>query len=185
MTKPILSAKLETKRFGKFLKRYVQKQLPENAEAAVIRIALLVLRKVILKNPVDTGRSRAGWSAAGKLLGVPVPRPVPSDLTPTEKGTATLDSAGNFQASIKLTNGVEYSVNLERGTSTQAPFGMVRISMREVESELGGQDALPREIRQIYAETWDRMGVDRGTELRARDIATAIGLSEGMNVGAA
>ena len=131
MTKPIMSAKLETKRFGKFLKRYMEKQLPENAEAAIIGIATLLLRKVILKNPVDTGRSRAGWSAAGKLLGFSdVSRfpgskdagKVPADLTTAEKGTAKIDKAGNYSVSVKLVNGVEYSVNLERGTSTQAPL---------------------------------------------------------------
>lgn len=187
MTQPIMSFKLENKRFQEHVRKYV-KVLDGNTRAALLDIGQEILLRIILKNPVyqgdayPGGRSRSGWTVAGRLLDVPVPA-TKAAITTAELGDARITQNG-LQFTLVLTNGVSYTIHLENGTSTQAPFGMVRISMRELETEWSGKDQLPTKISRMYAETWNNLGLAPGTLLRAGDIARATGLSPGGNVGA-
>lgn len=180
---PLMSMRMENRRFSKFLRNYLQKQMPANAHDAATALAMKLMAKVLEKNPVDFGVSRAGWTKAGELLGLDVPKP--RDGKPFNPGVAVAEQSGD-RYTITLTNGVEYTVHLETGSSTQAPFGMVRVSMREIEAELGSGSAfgasLPSAIQSIYAETWNHHGLPTGTPLRAGMIRDALGLTEGMNV---
>lgn len=193
----LMSLRAETKRFSRFIGRFIERNRNQTAEEALLALGIHLLGKIVLHNPVDTGLSRAGWSAAGEMLGVPVPQgriggdPPPKTvlegpirISAKHKGEAKLDKNG-ARVTLTLTNGVEYTIDLEYGSSTQAPFGMVRISMREVEEELGGGQAIPQAIRQIYVDTWDATGADRESQIRAGQIMRALGLSRGANAGAA
>lgn len=180
---PLMSMRLENRRFSSFIRNYITKTAPKNAQEVVTALAMKLMAKVIDKNPVDFGVSRAGWSKAGELLGIDIPRP--RDGKPFDPGVASVAGDGK-RYTVTLTNGVEYTMHLETGSSTQAPFGMVRVSMRELEAELGAGSAfgasLPAAIQRIYAETWAQQGLAPGTPLRAGMIRDAIGLTEGMNV---
>ena len=99
------------------------------------KIALQLLTLIVQKNPVDTGRSRGNWQVA----------------VDTGAGDATVDGMGSvgavtaaalselskikFGSTVILYNNVEYIVRLEKGSSKQAPRGMVAISLQEVVSQ--------------------------------------------------
>lgn len=98
--------------------------------------SIRVLRGVIIRSPVDTGRFRGNWQVAEGTR--------PSGSLDVQKK----DAAGAIGQAIgavpsDMTNKVLYIVNnlpyaerLENGWSQQAPNGMVAITMLEVEEWL-------------------------------------------------
>ena len=114
------------------LRSHQKQGIPECRKRLVERLMRVAVQKIIMKNPVDTGRSRSSWVAALKQLGgVPIAGwegetpdnsaisegAASSSVTPTETKTAT---------EIRVTSGVNYILFLEYGTSKMAPFQMVR-----------------------------------------------------------
>ena len=96
-------------------------------------IGLTLYSEIVGGNPVDTGFSRANWNMT---VGSP-------DFS--VHGTYRKD--GNYapqtpqiEASVELqplfiTNGVNYVVFLEEGSSQQAPNGFIRVAIERVKSE--------------------------------------------------
>ncbi|MEK9722317.1 MAG: hypothetical protein VW405_02375 [Rhodospirillaceae bacterium] len=174
---------VETRAFDHFVRRYVESTCNGNAQAAIRRLALALLAKVIEKAPVDTGRHRAGWAVAAEKIGIPRLPPIAKTdkrgrpvrpLSTEERGSFKQSGAGGRIV-------VEYSMLLEHGSSRQAPFGMVRISMRELEAELSGLSSearLPRGIRQVYVETWKRGGIT-SRPAEGMGIADTLGITHG------
>lgn len=184
MGKPAVSASIDTRELRKQVKRFLSTKSPKLRRKTARALFFVLLGKVILKTPVDTGRARGGWGAGIDELGI---RGVPEQGSPAyEEGKALsefrVDSTGNT-IRLSVTNNVEYIEFLEAGTSTQAPFGMVRISIRELEEKLGGRK-LPKGIDKAYTQAWEALGFEKGTELRARDLMEGLGLTPGLNVGA-
>jgi hypothetical protein len=116
------SFRLDLARFGNVTK---EKQL-----TIVRKVALDLLRGVVLDTPVDTGRARANWQvsigrpAAGEIEHSSGDEQLAAQAAITA-GTPTI-MAVKRDVSIYLTNNVPYIVALERGHSAQAPEGMVR-----------------------------------------------------------
>lgn len=104
----------------------------KNADMATRKIALDVFRRVIIKTPVRTGRARGNWQAATGSSAVGV-----LDATDTSGSSAIAKAAAKCAAwepkagSIFLTNNLPYIERLESGSSTQAPSGMVAITIAE------------------------------------------------------
>ncbi len=95
------------------------------------KIALDLFGKVSDKTPVLTGRAKGSWAASDD---------VPSDFVAPEEGFADrgpvdLNSEEPF-ASAWIVNNLPYITALEFGHSGQAPAGMVRVSMAEIEAEV-------------------------------------------------
>ncbi len=85
-----------------------------------------MLRGVILKSPVDTGRFRANWQiSAGKLASNTV------DSTQPDIGAQMANMRGGSNL-IFVVNNLPYAEALENGHSGQAPQGMVALTMLEV-----------------------------------------------------
>jgi len=80
-----------------------------------------------MKTPVDTGRARGNWQLT---IDDPAVLEKYSDR-PIEEGMATLKTLGIFQV-VFITNNVPYIVYLEKGSSSQAPNGMVEITLQEL-----------------------------------------------------
>lgn len=102
-------------------------------ETVVRRVTIDIYRRVILRSPVDTGRFRANWNIS---YGTP-------DVTftgATNKNTTLTAAERSVVASFPvggisyLANGLPYARELEFGSSTQAPQGMVRLTVREFAS---------------------------------------------------
>ena len=97
-------------------------------------IGLKVLRGVVLKTPVDTGRARANWQ-----LSINIPK---TDIVNSKQkaGAKAITDGNRTLKTIKLgediyiTNNLPYIGVLERGHSKQAPRGMVALTLAEIEA---------------------------------------------------
>jgi len=96
------------------------------------KVALEVLRRVVMRTPVESGRARGNWQTS-------VGAPMVGETGRTDKsGGAVIGSAvpiiESWDASnvaIFLMNNVPYIQRLEDGYSDQAPSGMVKITVAE------------------------------------------------------
>lgn len=110
-------------------------------EVVIKRLALEVFTGVVRKTPVDTGRARASW-----VIGIERPLNSPS-LSPAQKFTpaeaeryaatelAELREIGPY-STVFISNSLPYIEELENGSSTQAPEGMVAVTLTEVNRNL-------------------------------------------------
>jgi len=101
----------------------------------VKKITMEAFRRVIMRTPVDTGRARANWSVSEGQVGTTY------DIETTDKaGTKTVATAvrtvngWECTGSIFLTNNLPYILNLEHGGSGQAPQGMVKLTVAEMQA---------------------------------------------------
>jgi len=122
-----------------------ERKAERKMDLAVRKIALEMFRKIILKSPVDTGRFRGNWQLA--IGSVPNGTLELDDKTGTAtiaKGAAT---ALGFNAgeTIFFANNLPYARRLEEGgypdgpkvengRSSQAPNGMVALTVQEFQS---------------------------------------------------
>lgn len=119
---------------SKFSLRY-RKAHSDIAREAAIRI----LRGVIIRSPVDTGRFRGNWQVAeGTLPSSSV------DNNQKTSGGAINASIGKIPSDMNdkllyIVNNLPYAERLEYGWSMQAPKGMVRITLLEVSKWLESQ----------------------------------------------
>tara|TARA_R110000765_G_scaffold141381_3_gene242249 strand:+ start:693 stop:1079 length:387 start_codon:yes stop_codon:yes gene_type:complete len=94
------------------------------------RVILGLKEKVERKTPVDTGRLRASWAASDSTPSTYAPSKGASGLGPIE---------GSFSEAFDisyLVSNLPYAAVIEFGGSKQAPQGMVRVSLAELETEL-------------------------------------------------
>lgn len=117
------------------LNRFINKTT-KNADAKVRVICLDLMSGIVLKTPVDTGRARANWQAS-------IGAAKDDTLNATDKnGTATITANADAVAKAPgnvfwLTNNLPYISRLEyEGWSSQAPRGMVRLTIDEVQRRL-------------------------------------------------
>lgn len=97
-------------------------------------IAGLVLGRVMERNPVDTGRSRAAWGAAGSQVGL-------------STGTGSQEPGDGIgrveeheqQTRLEFENRVNYVPFLEYGTSRMAARAMVRGALASSRDEMRSQ----------------------------------------------
>ena len=99
-------------------------------DTAIRKIAIDVFSEVVMMSPVDTGRFRGNWQVA-------IGRVPQGTLELYDKaGTATISKvqaeALNLKAGqvIYLVNNLPYAIPLEYGHSSQAPAGMVRLTVQ-------------------------------------------------------
>ena len=154
-----LNIDIDAKAFKLWSRDMTRSMSREGAEKALKGIALEFTSRVIQRNPVDTGRSRAAWTPLMDRLGVPSGVRGSGVAQGKREGSVAFDLSGPRQA-ITITNAVPYIVPLEFGSSKQAQAGMVRITMRE----LRAGNSFTREIRDQVEEQL------RKTNRRARGV---------------
>lgn len=114
----------------------IVKKAKGNTELAVRKVMLEAFTSVVRMSPVDTGRFRGNW-----MIG----RGAPSEAQGTEdrSGGATTArivsevTSAPLGGSIFLTNNLPYSIELENGSSTQAPAGMVGVTLARINAKYG------------------------------------------------
>lgn len=107
---------------------------------AVRALALETLSRLVQKTPVDTGRARGNWNVALDAVDGSV-----SEGNNDRGGGATIARGGAQMAgadvwggqAIVIANGVDYVVQLEHGSSRQAPSGMVAVTVGEMRAAAG------------------------------------------------
>lgn len=122
---------LDLKAFGK--------SIETDLSIVLKKTALDLFKKIVKKTPRETGRAQASWIMSQQI-------PNTSYVAPKlEKGKKYSISEALSNAKlgdvypysiIFITNNLEYIEALELGHSSQAPQGMVRMSLIELENEL-------------------------------------------------
>ena len=163
---PRLLIHIETAKFTKLLTTFISNlRSTEAASSALLNVGMVMMRRVIWANPVDTGRSEAGWYFGINMVGKKIrgPQYTPRGAAQRQgfaKGTAKLKLRG-FKKKIEITNAVVYVGALEYGWSQQAPFGMVRITMQVL------RGSVPKIILKELQKMWDRDGVAKWSPWKA------------------
>lgn len=84
---------------------------------------------IVMGTPVLSGRARGGWQISVRSPSTSSPIRLDPDGTNTiGEEIANLKGAGAF-LDIFIVNNIAYIDELERGTSQQAPDGMVKVAM--------------------------------------------------------
>lgn len=117
----------------------------EKQMGAVIRkIAFELLTLVVRRSPVDTGRFRANNQVSiNNLPSGAVIEFDKSGAAVIRDGNATLGSY-SLGDTVFISNNVGYALELEYGSSKQAPQGIYRISVKDLLTHF---DALVRAVR--------------------------------------
>jgi len=136
---------LHTAAFNRHINTVLLPQAHGSVKQALRVIALELCKGIMVRWPVDTGRSRAAWSVYLRRNGVPSP-PLTGEQAAHKRGRAVTEGvrqggarealAGN-KPFITLINGVVYAPWLEAGASKQAPAGAVRLAMVSLRKQTG------------------------------------------------
>ncbi|QOJ34055.1 MAG: hypothetical protein HRU82_03420 [Nitrospira sp.] len=135
--------------FGKELDKFEEEVAIEHSNVCA-RAAIVLFAKIVSRTPYRTGQARSSWQIA---IGAPnrnvnVPGNYPQYAEPSAAYALAVAEATHILASYKfsllgfkpaiwITNRLRYIPFLERGTSKQAPAGMVRLSVEEVKVNFG------------------------------------------------
>lgn len=118
------------KKFGKELKKYL-KNVQKTGTKEIRGVGLQALKMVMIESPVDKGTFRGNWNVGigGIDNSIDLTRRAPRALS---EGKARLGSLKSGDK-INISNALPYAMRLEfDGWSTQAPSGMVRITLIEL-----------------------------------------------------
>lgn len=100
----------------------------------VQKLGIDLLRRIVLKTPVDTGRARGNWFVTiNAASGETTTAADKSGHATINRGSAVITGLTEPQA-IWISNNLPYITALENGHSGQAPAGMVAVSIAELET---------------------------------------------------
>ena len=121
------------KKFQNRVRKFAKNLPAEKVALFQRRLALEGLARLIDKTPVDTGRARGAWivTVGQPSMFKPGPGVVISAEQAQSRGAKALGPLSSFDI-VYITNNVEYIEKLERGTSTQAPHGMLSSTVAEL-----------------------------------------------------
>ena len=103
----------------------------------IVRGTLLGLTsRIIKRSPVDTGRFRNNWNASINSMNQTTTETVDrSGASAINKARATINTL-EMGSTFYLSNNLPYAQRLEYGWSDQAPRGMLRISVAELQARM-------------------------------------------------
>lgn len=117
------------------LDEFAKKEIPRTVKLVQQKVGLQLVRGVILKTPVDTGRARGNWQVSINVsINTVIDRLDRSGGAAISDGTSLVTSAEPFSV-ISLQNNLPYIIKLEEGHSKQAPAGMVELTLNEIMSQ--------------------------------------------------
>jgi hypothetical protein len=163
---PKFTMRLASKQFNAFLKRFSKSLSEPQAAAALLKIAFDATTLIAKKTPVDTGRARAAWYPA--LNAISRKTGIPNSLRPSgkaqgegyAKGSVSMKLRG-LKKTVVIKNAVEYIRSLEFGWSTQAPHGMVRVTLGIISRQM--HNSLFKQLEAM----WKENGVAKWSHWRA------------------
>jgi len=122
---------MSLKQFNRVVKSFGDRVPKEKVLVYLKKMSLEALKRIVEKTPVDTGRARGGWQVSFKT-------PAFSEGGTDASGAGTINTGSSQILGLKdpvavfISNNVEYIIYLEDGTSTQAPEGMVALTIEEL-----------------------------------------------------
>ena len=111
----------------------------EDMRELVVEVGTNTLAGVVEKSPVDTGHFQNNWlvsigGADGQIV------PLPGDFSGENASTLASYMAGEGFPEIVIQNNLPYAARLEDGYSSQAPSGMVALTVAEIEAMYDGTE---------------------------------------------
>tara|TARA_R110000744_G_scaffold66907_6_gene136694 strand:- start:320 stop:682 length:363 start_codon:yes stop_codon:yes gene_type:complete len=97
-------------------------------ETVVRKVAFDIYKGITQKTPVDTGRAKANWNIGLGAIDYTIRKENKFIAVPPRKGTG--------KKPIFITNSLPYINALENGSSTQAPNGMVNLTMLDAQRSI-------------------------------------------------
>ena len=120
------------------LQRFAKK-INADMSFVVRKILLEAHAKIMMRTPVDTGRARASWGMSKSRPGTET---AAAGVQPPRNNYARVAMSASVDdlayARWFIYNNLPYIVSLEYGHSKQAPKGMVRLTLAEIEAEIEG-----------------------------------------------
>lgn len=118
--------------------KVVANQVDTNVSLTVRRAAIAADQTAVLATPVDTGRARASWRVG---VGSPVffDDPEASDLSGVgtiADGVQSINGWNSKDGAIYISNGIPYILQLDQGSSAQAPNGMSSLAVQSATAVL-------------------------------------------------
>lgn len=110
------------------------RETEEDVEKVFRGTAFAMFSKIISLTPLDTGRLRGNWQTT---LNKPAKSEV-VDGNPTSEALSVTKQA-NIKDAVFMANNLPYAGVIEEGSSTQAPQGMVKITVDKFTQELEKQ----------------------------------------------
>lgn len=111
----------------------------EEFRLIVRSLALQALSRIVQRTPVDTGRARGNWTVSiGAADGSVTANLDPGGAGAIADGNAVLAQFENYEGfpSIFIQNNLPYIERLEDGYSSQAPGGMVALTVAELRAQV-------------------------------------------------
>lgn len=131
-----IDAKVDTKKFSADLLKAAN-AMDADVRDVVRLLALKIETGAVMKTPVDTGRARASWNTSEEYAQLEV---ATEGEHPAFQGqlSAHPNPTGYLSGEkpIYITNNLEYIIDLEYGSSNQAPNGMARLAVADALAEL-------------------------------------------------
>lgn len=120
----------EVDKFNRDLVRFSNK-LELNLTVVTRKLAIDLFTSIVRRTPVDTGRARVSWNINAGRPDLDV---APKGRYPENQALAKIGDlgAGTPFSAIYITNNLPYITVLEDGSSTQAPNGMVKVSLQSL-----------------------------------------------------
>ena len=127
--------------FSADLKKF-SKMLDIDVSKVRRKIVLDLSKGIINRTPVDTGRAAASWNVSDGAPNISVAAAGGQGGQAARAAALSRAAQTHFQdpfATSYIVNALPYIERLEFGYSKQAPTGMVRISLAEVEAGIKGR----------------------------------------------
>ena len=123
-------------KFKADISRFLSNAKGKHAEITA-KLAFDVLRQIVQRCPVDTGRARSSWFASeGAPVFSETSRIDKSGNPSLERGAKVFNGKKQFPVYF-ITNSLQYVAQLEQGSSKQAPNGFVAVSIVSVTGRSG------------------------------------------------
>lgn len=118
-------------------------QIDVELRTVIKRIVIALHDRIVERTPVDTGRARASWGIEKDEVGS-YEAEEGTSLSGDQAARVAKGQQGKLRQDFDpyvvwwIFNNLPYILKLEYGHSSQAPSGMVRLALAEVEAEIIG-----------------------------------------------
>ncbi len=123
---------VDLSQFDRAVRQFVEHDIPAAVLQKTTEVAVRVLEGVVHMTPVASGLARGGWQVSTVSPATTASERLDPDGTATiEAGMKVIMDAKPFEV-IHIVNNVAYIRELEAGNSTQAPAGMVAVTLSQL-----------------------------------------------------
>lgn len=123
---------LNLSEFKSKLDKFGSQTVPNKRAELARRMAVDLVIRIIDKTPVKTGFAKANWQVTSGLPAESLIIGLDPSGTATKASCMASIQSADMRRILWITNNAPYIHLLEKGSSVQAPFGMVRVSLAEI-----------------------------------------------------